>query len=72
MMHLSSLITSPPDRENLVIEIYQGDKQLAEVSHEPGRSFEMEIYPPIGEVKWTFELEEFLSLLNRAVKLLSV
>lgn len=43
---LSTVITSPPDRENCVFEIWVGARQLAEVSHEPGRPIEIEIYPP--------------------------
>lgn len=47
---LSSVITSPPDRENCVFEIWAGSSQLAEVSHEPGRPIEIEIYPPLRVV----------------------
>lgn len=71
MTHLSSMITSPPDRENLVFEIWAGANQLAEVSREPGRSAEIEIYPPVEGGSWNFELEELMSLLNQAVKNLS-
>jgi phage pi2 protein 07 len=68
MTHLTSLMSSPPDRENLVFEIWLGTDQLAEVSHEPGRQVEIEIYPPAEGGKWSFELEEFMSLLSQAVK----
>jgi phage pi2 protein 07 len=68
MTHLSSLMSSPPGRENLVFEIWLGTDQLAEVAHEPGRPVEIEIYPPTKGGKWRFELEEFMSLLNQAVK----
>lgn len=68
MTHLSSLMSSPPDRENLVFEIWLGPDQLAEVSHEPGRSVEIEIYPPVEGGKWSFELEGFMTLLSQAVK----
>jgi len=71
MSHLSSLISSPPDRENLVFEIWLGTDQLAEVSHEPDRPVEIEIYPPADGGKWVFEFEELMSLLNRAVKTLN-
>ncbi|MBX8547548.1 hypothetical protein K5D53_23240 [Pseudomonas cichorii] len=66
MKKLSSLISSPPDRENLVFEIWLGDDQLAEVSHEPGRSVEIEIYPPADGRAWVFEYEEFMAMLNQA------
>ncbi|WP_218189437.1 MULTISPECIES: hypothetical protein [unclassified Pseudomonas] len=68
MNHLSSMITSPPDRENLVFEIWAGTDQLAEVTCEPGRSVEIEIYPPVKGGSWSFELEEFMTLLNQAAK----
>lgn len=71
MTHLSSLMSSPPDRENVVFEIWLGVDQLAEVSHEPGKSIEIEIYPPPRGGKWNFELEEFISLLDQAVRNLS-
>lgn len=68
MTHLSSLMSSPPDRENLVFEIWLGAEQIAEVSREPGRQVEIEIYPPTEGGKWNFELGEFMSLLSQAVK----
>lgn len=43
MSLLSTVITSPPDRESCVVEIWAGSSQLAEVPHEPGRSIEIEI-----------------------------
>jgi hypothetical protein len=68
MTHLSSLMSSAPDRENLVFEIWFGTDQIAEISHEPERPVEIEIYSPSEGGKWSFELEEFMSLLNQAVK----
>lgn len=52
----------------MVFEIWLGTHQLAEVSHEPERPVAIEIYPPAEGGKWSFELEEFMSLLNQAVK----
>lgn len=71
MTHLSSLMSCPPDRENLVFEIWLGTDQLAEVSHEPERPVEIEIYPPVEGGKWSFELEEFMCLLSQAVNTLT-
>jgi len=71
MTHLSSLMSSPPDRENVVFEIWLGADQIAEVSREPERPFEIEIYSPAEGGKWNLELEEFMSLLSQAVKRLS-
>ena len=65
---LSTVITSPPDRENCVFEIWAGSSQLAEVSKEPGRSIEIEIYPPVEGGKWSFKLEDFMTALHQATK----
>ena len=72
MTHLSSLMSSPPDRENFVFEIWMDADQLAEVSHEPGRSVEIEIYPSAKDGTWSFELEEFMFLLSQAVEKLKI
>ncbi|MFD4840498.1 hypothetical protein ACFWP0_23580 [Achromobacter sp. NPDC058515] len=45
-----------------------GSNQLAEISHEPGKSVGIEIYPPVAGESWTIELEEFISVLNRAIR----
>lgn len=68
MTRLFSMITSPSDRENLVFEIWSVSNQLAEVSHEPGKPVEIEIYPPVDGERWNFEIEELMSLLQQAVK----
>jgi hypothetical protein len=65
---LSTVITSPLDRENCVLEIWAGANQLAEVSHEPGRPIEIEIYPPIDGGKWNFKLEDLMTALHQATK----
>lgn len=65
---LSTVITSPPDRENCVFEIWAGSSQLAEVSHEPGKSIEIEIYPPVEGGKWNFKLEELMTALHQATE----
>lgn len=63
---LSTVITTPPDRENCVFEIWAGPSQLAEVSHEPGKSIEIEIYPPVEGGKWNFKLEDLMTALHQA------
>ncbi|RMN07712.1 hypothetical protein ALQ65_200134 [Pseudomonas syringae pv. coriandricola] len=68
MTQFSSLISSPPDRENLVFEIWSGTEQLAEVSREPGRPVEFVIFPTADGRKWHFKLEEFMTLMDKAVK----
>ena len=65
---LSTVIISPPDRENCVFEIWAGSSQMAEVSHEPGKSIEIEIYPPVEGSKWNFKLEELMTALHQATE----
>ena len=71
MSLLSTVMTSPPDRENRVFEIWAGLSQLAEVSHEPGRPIEIEIYPPVEGSKWNFKLEDLMAALHQATKALA-
>ncbi len=41
--------------------------QLAEITHEPGRALEIEIYPPTEDGKWNLNLEEIMSILHQAI-----
>lgn len=66
MKKLSSIIASPSDRENIVIEIWAEDVQVAEVSREPGSSTEIDIFPPAAGTVWHFNLDEFRVLLDQA------
>lgn len=68
MSLLSTVITSPPDRENCVVEIWAGSSQLAEVPHEPGRSIEIEIYSAIEGGKLNLKLEGLVIALHQAAK----
>ena len=64
-MNTEILITSPPDRERVVAEIWYGDSQLAELNEEAGQPM-LEIYPnPTGEA-WILDFNELVSLLERA------
>jgi hypothetical protein len=55
-------ITSVPDRENLVAEIWLDETLVAEINQETGK-LEIEFY--LNE-KITFELDEFLETLENA------
>lgn len=59
------LITSPPDRENLVAEIWVDDCQLAEVSQE-GDERLVEIYPHPRGGPWQVAFHELLEVLERS------
>jgi hypothetical protein len=64
-MSFRTLVTSLPDREKVVVEVWYNDAQVLELSNEHN-SLDLEIYPrPSGE-PWSFELTEFLGVLQRA------
>lgn len=67
MSQLEAILTSPPDRESVVFEIWCGDQQVAEISKEPTRSYEIELYAAPGGVPWQLDLNEFKSMLDNAI-----
>ena len=58
-------ISSPPDREHLVAEIFIGDVQWAEINQE-GEELEVEIYPRRDGEPWRFAFTEMMAMLNDA------
>ncbi|WP_150697988.1 hypothetical protein [Pandoraea terrae] len=71
MSPLEALITSPPDRESVVYEIWHQNQQVAEISKEPGRKYEVEIYPCPDGGAWHLDLNEFKALLEDGVRRLA-
>lgn len=68
---LEAMVTSPPDRENVVFEIWCGNREVAEISKEPGREYEIELYAaPEGGV-WHFDLNEFQAMIEGGIKKLA-
>lgn len=65
MTQLTALISSPPDRENVVLEIWFDNRQFAEISKEPGRDFEIEIYADANG-PWHFDLRDLMRVLESA------
>jgi len=65
------MIASPSDRENIVIEIWSENIQVAEVSREPGKATEIEIFSPAAGTTWHFNLDEFRALLDEATGILT-
>ena len=58
------MVTSPPDRERLVFEVWYDDQQVAEISNEPSSGMRIEIYSyELGQA-WSFDLTELLGLLD--------
>lgn len=65
-MSLTIEITSPPDRDDLVAEIWVGDEMLAEVSLGGSNTAVVEFYPRQSGKPWIADLEEITEALNQA------
>jgi hypothetical protein len=59
------LITSPPDRERVVAELWRGNIQLAEVSNEDG-ALRIEVYAEPGTNRVVIPVDELQEALRRA------
>ncbi len=62
MKKLQILITSPPDRERCVAELWDDSEQVAEVYHE-GEEVQIEIYSRAGKAPWRFPYDDFVEAL---------
>jgi hypothetical protein len=60
---LSIEVASVPDRDELVAELWMGDRQVAELSQDGGKQL-LQLYPPADGKWWEFELDEFVSRLG--------
>ena len=58
-------ISSPPDRDNLVADIFFGNEQFAELNQEDG-TLRLEVYPRQNGEFWQLRLDEVLVALNDA------
>jgi hypothetical protein len=58
-------IASPPDREQLVAEIFYEDGQWAEINQESG-ALTVELYPRPDGKPWSFPLHDAVSALQIA------
>jgi len=63
-------ISSPPDREKLVAEIFFGNEQWAELNQE-GETLELEFYPKPGCKFWRLGLDNVIEALNEAKRQLT-
>jgi hypothetical protein len=59
------LITSPPDREDLVVELWSQDYMIAEINSE-GACPLVEIYPRPDGKPWNFNADQLLEMLEKA------
>lgn len=64
-------VSSPPDREHLVAEVFLGDEQLAEVNRETG-PFSVELYPRRDGQPWSVPLGGLLEALKVAADKIGV
>lgn len=60
-------LSSPPDREKLVAEIFFGDQQWAELNQE-GLELALEFYSRIDGQPWKIPYEQVVSALEEAKK----
>lgn len=58
-------ISSPPDREFLVAEIFVGNEQIAEINRE-NNTYTLEIYPKKSGEWWGVNFEHFIKVLDEA------
>jgi hypothetical protein len=65
---LEAMVTSPPDREAVVFEIWHENRQVAEISKEPGHGYEIELYAAADGGAWHFDLGEFKAMLEDGIK----
>ncbi|PWC22442.1 hypothetical protein DDT52_04165 [Brenneria roseae subsp. roseae] len=63
---LTAQIASLPDRDNVVYEIYYGANQVAEISNEPDLGLRIEIFTCPDGGSWSFNFNEFRSLIEQA------
>jgi hypothetical protein len=68
MTLLKAQIASVTDRESLAYEIWCENGQVAEISNEPGRGYELELYPAANREAWHFDLREFQTMLENGIK----
>ena len=59
-------LTSNPDRDDLVAEIWWNDQMVAEVRQSLDGSRYIELYPSPSRTPWSFKLKELLNAVNEA------
>lgn len=62
-MHIS--VASPPDRKNLVAEIFFGLEQWAELNTESG-TLTIELYPRATGEAWSFPVDDAVAAVEEA------
>ncbi|WP_426442286.1 hypothetical protein [Bradyrhizobium genosp. P] len=58
-------IASPPDRDELVTEVWWNDQLVAEVRRSAdGKQF-IDLYASPSRIPWSFEFQEWLAVMNK-------
>jgi hypothetical protein len=65
MNKIKICISSPPDREKLVAEVFFGDEQWAELNQESGE-LRLEIYPRQNGQPWSLDFHDVIDALSQA------
>jgi len=65
MGKISIFLASPPNRELLVAQLFDGDHQLGELNEDAG-SMMLEIFPHSSSKPWEFEVDELIEALQEA------
>lgn len=60
-------VASVPDRDDLVVEIWLGSEQVAELRNEAGIP-QIQVYPSRHAAWWDFPYADFVSVLGRALE----
>ncbi|WP_157768277.1 hypothetical protein [Burkholderia ambifaria] len=68
MNALTGQVTSVMDRESVVFEIWCGDRQLAEISKEPGSDYAIDLYVDKDAGAWHLNLRQLRSLIDQGIK----
>ncbi len=66
MPELTVSLSSPPDREKLVADIFVGNEQMAEIHQENPQGLSLDIYPRRDGKPWQVSYEEFSKVLAHA------
>jgi len=68
MTPISITIASPPDRDDLVAELWLGKDLLAEVAQDAENGFRVELYPAPGKAPWSIRVADLTAALEQATQ----
>jgi hypothetical protein len=68
MTPISITIASPPDRDDLVAELWLGKDLLGEVTRDAEDGFRVELYPAPGKTPWSLRVADLTAALKQAAQ----